>query len=416
LIVSVSLLDPRLRRRPHCEPVAPLRICIVASASLPIPPFDGYGGTQRGIHDLIEVLRRRGHHVTLCGPGDSLTEADERVTPLARSLWSEDSPYPLAERDGLAALHAREVGAALAHQSFDVINVRYDHYGLVAELVRQDRAPIVYSLHNVASEKTLPIVERFADRIAINAHCGAHRAQYPRARAIDVVYYGMDVHAFPFGDAPLSAACEEPTLPLLRRLRGEGRDYLVSVGRIAVEKGQGSAIAIARRAGMPLVIVGEPFARDTDGPRYLRQHVLPQVDGRDVLLFGRANEVEKRELLRYAKGLLFTTGLERPDWKEPFGRVLMEALATGTPVVAHAHGSAPEVVGPAVGFLCRDVADMAAAAARLGTIDRRTCRRYAERRLSRERMGGDYERLFRDVVHAWRVGRAPCAPRLAAVG
>ncbi|HEY3358779.1 MAG TPA: glycosyltransferase [Polyangia bacterium] len=413
--MSVSLLDPRLRRHPHGpELVAPLRIAIVASASLPIPPFDGYGGTQRGIHDLVEVLRRRGHHVTLCGPGDSLTEVDERITPIARSLWSADSPYPAGERERLAQLHVREVCAALRERSFDLINVRHDHYGLVEELVRQDRAPIVYSLHNVASSKTIPIVRDFAGRVTINAHCASHRAQYPNPDAIDVVFYGMDVRAYPFGAAPLRETGDEPTLPLLRRLKAERRDYLVSIGRIAREKGQASAIAIARRAGLPLVLVGEPFTRDPAGDVYFREQVLPHVDGRDVLFFGRANEVEKRELLRYARGLLFTTGLEEGAWKEPFGRVFMEALATGTPVVAHDHGSAREILGPEAGFLCRDAEQMVQAVGRLEQIDRRACRRYAERRLSRERMGRDYERLFRDVVRAWRLGRPVEA--LAAAG
>ena len=129
--MSVSRLDPRLYLRPAPQllPGPPLRICIVASASLPIPPFDGYGGTQRGIHDIIEMLRRRGHHVTLCCTGDSLTEADERITPLPRAIWAEDSPYPVADRDRLAEQHVAGVLDALASRSFDLINVRYDHYG-----------------------------------------------------------------------------------------------------------------------------------------------------------------------------------------------------------------------------------------------------------------------------------------------
>jgi glycosyltransferase involved in cell wall biosynthesis len=398
--VSVSLLDPRLHWRPAPTSVTvpPLRLAIVASASLPIPPFDGYGGTQRGIHDLIEILRRRGHHVTLCGPGDSLTEVDERITPLPRSLWSADSPYPLAERERLAEVHVREVAAALRSRSFDLINVRYDHYGLVEELLRQDRAPIVYSLHNVASKKTLPIVRDFGARLTITAHCDSHRAQYAGADDIRVVFYGMDVRGYPFGAAPLSAARETPALPLLRRLQAEGRDYLVSLGRVAAEKGQRSAIEIARRAGVPLLVVGEPFAREAGGEAYLRDHVRPQVDGRDVIYYGSANEVEKRELLKFARGLLFTTGMERPDWQEPFGRVLMEALATGTPLIAHAHGSAPEIVVPEVGFLCETLDEMVDAARRVHLIDRRACRRYARLALSRERMGRDYESLFQEVV------------------
>jgi glycosyltransferase involved in cell wall biosynthesis len=275
--------------------------------------------------------------------------------------------------------------------------------------VRQGRAPIVYSLHNVASKKTAPIVRDFGSRVVITAHCDSHRAQYDGADDIRVVFYGMDVRGYPFGAEPLSKAHETPSLPLLRRLQQEGRDYLVSLGRVAAEKGQRSAIEIARRAGVPLVVVGEPFAREPGGDAYFRDHVLPQVDGRDVVYYGSANEVEKRELLKFARGLLFTTGMERPDWKEPFGRVLMEALATGTPIIAHAHGSAPEIVAPEVGFLCDSFDEMVEAVRRVHLIDRRACRRYARMALSRERMGRDYESLFQEVVLQRRDAVAPLA-------
>ena len=106
--------------------------------------------------------------------------------------------------------------------------------------------------------------------------------------------------------------------------------------------------------------------------------------------------------LKFARALLFTTGMEQPDWKEPFGRVFMEALATGTPVVAHAHGSALDIVVPEVGFLCGSVEEMGAALGRVHLIDRRACRRYARLALSRERMARDYERLFHDVVYSQR--------------
>ena len=414
--MSVSRLDPRLQVRPAPQvlPGPPLRICIVASASLPIPPFDGYGGTQRGIHDIIEMLRRRGHHVTLCCTGDSLTEADERITPLPRAIWAEDSPYPVADRDRLAEQHVAGVLDALASRSFDLINVRYDHYGLLRALEARGQAPIVYSLHNVASEKTVPIVRDFAGRVVINAHCDTHRAQYPNADDIRVVYYGMDVQDYPFGPAPLCTAVEPPTLPILRQLRAEGRDYLVSVGRTGREKGQRSAIEIARAAGLPLVIVGEPFSRDPAGQAYFRDEILPRIDGRAVRYFGRANEIEKRELVRFARAVLFTTGLEQPDWREPFARVIMESLASGTPLVAHPNGCAAEVINDDVAVFGDDVAELARGAREIGRISRRACRRYAELAYSRTRMGRDYESLFREVIQQWRDTQV--AVPLAAVG
>jgi glycosyltransferase involved in cell wall biosynthesis len=386
--------------RPHASelPSRPLRVCVVASASLPIPPFGGYGGTQRGIHDLVVTLRARGHHVTLCGAGDCTAEVDELIAPLHHSLWSNDSPYPVDHRAALADYHARGVCEALRGRDFDVINVRYDHLGLIETLRRQHQAPVVYSLHNVASAVTRPIVERVAGRVTITAHCDSHRRQYPRAEDIQVVTYGMDVSGFEFGVAPLMQSTEAPTLPVLKRLKELGRDYLVLVGRVAPEKGQRSAIEVARRAGLPLVIVGEPFARNPSDNEYFREHVAPAIDNQHVFHVPRADEPAKRELLRLAVASLHAAGLENPHWQEPFGRVIMEALASGTPVIAFAHGSAPELLTGEVGFLCNGVSEMAQAARLVHEIPRDLCRAHAKRGFSRERVGAEFEALFQGLV------------------
>lgn len=404
----LDMVQPRLMREDNMAfelPSRPMRVCVVASASLPIPPFGGYGGTQRGIHDLVVTLRARGHHVTLCGAGDCTAEVDELIAPLEHSVWSPDSPYPVDHRAALADYHARGVCEALRGRDFDVINVRYDHLGLIETLQREHHAPLVYSLHNVASAVTRPIVERVAGRVAITAHCDSHRRQYPRSEHIQVVTYGMDVGGFDFGAAPLMRSTEEPTLPVLRKLREMGRDYLVLVGRVAPEKGQRSAIEVARRAGLPLVIVGEPFARNPGDQEYFREHVAPAIDGQQVFHVPCADESDKRELLRFAVASLHAAGLENPEWQEPFGRVIMEALASGTPVIAFSHGSAPELLRGEAGVLCDGVAEMAQAARIAHEIPRERCRSHAKRNFSRERVAAEFEALFRTVAKR---------PRLAA--
>ncbi|HEY3358781.1 MAG TPA: glycosyltransferase [Polyangia bacterium] len=387
---------------------APLRICIVAPPSLRIPPFHGYGGSQRGIYDLCHVLTERGHRVTLCGPGDSQAACARLIAPLAQPLWEDDSPYPRAERDALTERYARDVAAALADEPCDVVNVRFDHHGLIAALVAQDRAPVLYSCHNPASERFIRVGVELAGRLYTNAHCRAHRDQYRAVPGMQVVPYGMDVAGYAYRPAPLSRWAAPPTVPALRRLWEQGRDYLAWVGRIAPAKGTRAAIAIARAAGLPLVIAGAPENRHHPTVAYYEQEIRPAIDEQEVFALGVADEAVKQELLGGAVATLFTTGLEQATWAEPFGRVIMESLACGTPLVAHAHGSAPEILTPEVAALGGSVEELAAGVAAVRGLDRARCRLYAEHTFARDRMGAGYEALYRAIIaHRARSGGAP---------
>lgn len=376
---------------------ARLRICIVAPPSLRIPPFHGYGGVQRGIYDLCEVLVALGHRVTLCGPGDSKTPAQALIAPLAHPVWEDDSPYPRADRDALTDRYADEVAAALGQEQFDVINVRFDHPGLLRALVADGRAPVLYSCHNPATEKLVRVGQELEGRLSVNGHCQSHRAQYA-IPGMHVVPYGMNVEACPFHARSLSGWTVEPELPALKKLWKDKRDYLAWVGRISPIKGTASAIAIAREAGLPIVIAGAPENRHRPTIDYFEREVRAAVDDEQVFYVGVADERAKLELLGGAVASLFTTGIERPQFEEPFGRVLMESLASGTPVVGHAHGSATEILGDDVALLGGSIAELASQARAARYKDRAACRLHAERHFSRERMGRDYVDLYRTLI------------------
>jgi glycosyltransferase involved in cell wall biosynthesis len=389
----------------------PLRICIVAPPSLRIPPFHGYGGAQRGIHDLCEVLKARGHHVTLCGPGDSTTQAVDRlIAPLEHAIWEDDSPYPRAEREALASRYSAEMAAILGRERFDLINLRFDDGVLMEALARQERAPVLYSCHNPASARYAEVAARLSREglLYSNAHNRAHREQYVTVPGMFVVPYGMDVESYRFRPAPISGWTEAPTVPLLQRLWREERHSLAFIGRMGPKKAPASAIAIAREAGVPIILCGAPENRKNPTVEYHEREVLPHVDDRNVFFFGVCNEAEKQEILGGATATLFTTGLEVPSWREPNARVIMESLACGTPLVAHLHGCATEIINADVAALGHGVAELARGVSEAARLDRHACRLYAEFTFSRERMGAAYESLYRAIVasHARRHGGA----------
>jgi glycosyltransferase involved in cell wall biosynthesis len=386
-----------------------LRVCVVAPPSLRIPPFHGYGGAQRGIYDLCVMLKAAGHHVTLCGPGDStITEVDRLIAPLPHAIWEDDSPYPREEREALTHRYSVEVAAAIAREQFDLVNVRFDDGWLLDALAAQDGAPLLYSCHNPSSTRYTPVAARLAreGRLYSNAHNHAHRAQYADVPGMLVVPYGMDVDSYRFREGPLPTWSEPPTVPLLQRLWREKRDYLAFIGRMSPRKATASAVTIARAAGMPLILCGQPENRKNPTLEYFATEVMAYVDDQSIFYFGTCNEWEKQEILGGARATLFTTGLELPDWREPHARVIMESLACGTPLVAHRHGCATEIITDEVACFGHNVDDLVRGVGEAARRDRRACRMYAEFAFSRARMAAGYEALYRAIIadHARRRG------------
>lgn len=391
-----------------------LIIAIIAQPSRKVPPFYGYGGAQRGFYDLIDELKSLGHEVILFAPGNSETSADRLVSTIDRGV---NDPAPITDkrkRREMIDKHRNKIIEVLSEEpDIDIINLRWDDLEIL-DFVKDPDIPVLYSLHNSAS-KIKPEIMRMCRgfRIPMNALCESHKKQYARYginNLIEVVYYGMDVAAYPFSEKPLAESKEEPKLELLRKLKDEGSDYLLSLGRIGPHKGQFTAIKVAKESGNKLIIAGEPYFGSTEQIAYFEEKIKPYVDGREVFYFGNATEEEKKELMRFAKAFLFPSGMETA-WEEPFGRTLMESLSCGTPPIAYNKASAPEIIAPAKGYLVDDFDSMVEAVSKIDGIDRRSCRKYAEKKFDRTRVAEDYVKLYRRVIGFYNRSRFPRSER-----
>jgi glycosyltransferase involved in cell wall biosynthesis len=347
---------------------APLRIAILAPPWISIPS-PGYGGVESVVSTLTEALVHRGHDVTLfCAPG-SVSHA-EVVTLLSRS-HPDEIERSLYEVDHVARAFA-ELDAAPEGDRFDVV---HDHCGFTA-LAMADRidTPLVHTLHGPFTAETAAFYAEHGHKAAL---VGISRAQLASA---------------PAGLGPI------PSIPNPIDLRAwslqERKDhYLLWIGRMTPEKGPHRAIAAARAAGVPLVLAGviQPGQRT-----FFDREVAPHIDGERVRFIGEVGGEAKRLLFARARGLLMPI-----RWDEPFGMVMVEALACGTPVIAFPEGAARElVIDGTTGFLVADEREMADAIGGLSRIVPRDCRAWVSRRCDAEVVAAEYERIYRSVALA----------------
>jgi len=363
-----------------------MRIAQVAPLYESVPP-QLYGGTERVVSYLTEELVEEGHDVTLFASGDSRTRA--RLVPVcARSLRLDPE-----QRDQLAhhVLMLEEVAKRAAH--FDVIHFHIDY--LHYPLSRRQRVPQLTTLHGRLDMPELgALYAEFRDMPVVSIS-DAQRAPLSHASWLGTVHHGLPVELLRFSPGPGS--------------------YLAFVGRTSPEKGLDRAIEIARRAGIELRIAAKVDDADRD---YFREVIEPLLDGPLVEFVGEIGEAEKEEFLGNALALLFPI-----DWPEPFGLVMIEAMACGTPVIAFPGGSVVEIVEPGRnGFIVPDAAAAVAAVGKAGDLDRSLCRELFEVRFSAQRMARDYLELYERVLELDRsprpissrpapARRRPCASR-----
>jgi glycosyltransferase involved in cell wall biosynthesis len=349
-----------------------MRIAQIAPPLERVPPA-GYGGTERVVSTLTEELVRRGHDVTLFAAGDSRTAA--RLVPVVdQALWH----HPAGYRD-FAPFLVIVLGKVLRMiDQFDIIHNHLDFSGF--PLARVAPCPVVTTLHGRLDLPQLqPLYQEFAD-VPLVSISDAQRRPLPRANWVATVHHGIDLDQYTFNPAP-------------------GR-YLAFLGRVSPDKGLDTAIRVARRAGLPLKIAARMPLPYTDDPNvredwaYYEQQIKPLLDGPGVEMVGEVGGADKNEFLRNAAALLFPI-----RWPEPFGLVMPEALACGTPVLALRHGSVPEVVEDGVtGFICDSEAELVAAVGRIGALDRARCRAAAEQRFSPAAMADRYERVYAELI------------------
>lgn len=339
-----------------------MRIAQVAPLYESVPPR-GYGGTERVVAFLTEELVRQGHEVTLFASGDSQTSARlVSTSPLALRL-DPGCHDPLARH----LVHLEAVFEAIDRFDFVHFHVDYLHY----PLSRRSRRPHVTTLHGRLDLPDLvPLYRAFHDMPVVSIS-GAQRAPLPWLAWQATVHHGLPVE-------------------LLRPGDGAG-GYLAFLGRVSPEKRLDLAIEIARRAGLPLRVAAKVDRADE---AYFTEVIEPLLAGPGVTFLGEVDEAGKAELLGRARALVFPI-----DWPEPFGLVMIEAMACGTPVVAFARGSVPEIIDQGVtGYVCGSVAEAVAAVAHAGSLSRSRCRARFEARFSAERMAHDYLAIYRRIL------------------
>jgi glycosyltransferase involved in cell wall biosynthesis len=334
-----------------------LRIAQVAPLYESVPP-KLYGGTERVVAHLTEELVRQGHEVSLFASGDSETSSrliaccpqalrlGGCIDPLPHHLVMVEEVYRRAE-------------------DFDVIHFHIDYLHFMAS--RRQLIPHVTTLHGRLDLPDLvPLYREFHDMPVVSIS-NAQRAPLPWLNWRGTIHHGLPEDLFTF--------------------RQEPEEYLAFLGRISPEKGLERAIEIARRVGLTLRIAAKVDRADQE---YYEQAIRPLLGQPGVEFLGEINDREKQDFLGNARGLLFPI-----DWPEPFGLVMIEAMACGTPLIAFPRGSVTEVVDPGeTGFVCSTVEEAVAAVGRLSEISRRGCRQVFERRFSAARMARDYVDLY----------------------
>jgi glycosyltransferase involved in cell wall biosynthesis len=342
-----------------------LRIGMVAPAWLPVPPV-GYGGIERVVAVLVDGLVDAGHDVTLFAASGSVTRA-RLVTPLERTP-------PLGDPASMSDDLFHTTSAFIHSGEFDIV---HDHTGMGPALgaMLGDRIPVVHTLHGpwtVFSRRLLRLVN---DRIHVVAISHAQAATNSQLHYAGVVHNGIDLSLHPF--------------------QTDKEDFLVFIGRISPEKRPEVAVEVAREAKLPLVMIikrNEPAER-----AYWDEFVVPLLHD-DVTVLDQPPHEVKVDVLGRARAMLFPI-----DWPEPFGLVMTEAMACGTPVITRPLGAAPEVVRDGVtGILCDTQSDMVAAVSAVSDLKPQDCRSLVEEEFSARSMVNGYGNIYRSALERTR--------------
>jgi glycosyltransferase involved in cell wall biosynthesis len=339
-----------------------MRIAQVAPLYESVPP-KLYGGTERVVSYLTEELVRQGHDVTLFASADSETKADlRRICERALRLEGNKIIDPLAHHIRMVEAVAQEA------PEFDIVHFHIDY--LHFPVTRRQRLSAVTTLHGRLDIPDLhPLFREFPDMNLVSIS-DSQRAPMKWANWVGTVHHGLPENLY--------TAKQQP-----------GK-YLAFLGRISPEKRVDRAIEIAKRVGMPIKIAAKIDVADRE---YFETKVRHLLKDPLVEFLGEIGEHEKNEFLGNACALMFLI-----DWEEPFGLVMTEAMACGTPVIAWRRGSVSEVIDPGVtGYIVDSMEEAARAVEKAGKIDRQLVRRVFEERFSARRMALDYANIFRKI-------------------
>ncbi|MBN8979063.1 MAG: glycosyltransferase family 4 protein [Rhizobiales bacterium] len=341
-----------------------MRIAQIAPLTEAVPPRL-YGGTERVVHWLTEELVALGHDVTLFASGDSHTSA--RLEP----AWPKALRLDGSVRDpnALHMVMLERVRRKCDNGEFDFLHLHLDYYPF--SLFSRQPTPFLTTLHGrLDLPEHQPVFSTFSS-IPVISISNAQRRPVPHARWLRTIHHGL----------PEKLLTPQPVRP----------GYLAVLGRIAPEKGVDRAISIAIRCGIPLKIAAKIDRADEE---YYHERIRPMMNHPLVEYIGEISDHEKSDFLSGAIGLMVPI-----DWPEPFGLVMIEAMACGTPVIAFNRGSVPEIVDDGkTGFVVEDDTSAVAAVDRLATLDRADIRKEFEKRFTARRMALDYLEAYRELM------------------
>jgi glycosyltransferase involved in cell wall biosynthesis len=340
-----------------------MRIAQVAPLWERVPP-PAYGGIELVVSLLTDELVRRGHEVTLFASGDSVTLAKlESVHSQALRLDPSVKEYAIYEMLQLAQVYERA-------GEFDII---HSHMGCSAlPYSKLVKTPTVHTLHGIFTPDNRKLYSHAKQQPYVSIS-NTQRDFTLGLNCVATVYNGIDVNSHKFFLQP-------DELP-----------YLAFLGRMSPEKGPHHAITIAKAVGLPLKMAGKVDVVDVE---YFETEVKPHIDGEQIQFLGEANHSQKNNLMGRAVATLFPI-----TWREPFGLVMVESMAAGTPVVAMRLGAASEVIADGkTGFLCDTVDECIAAVRRISEIDRLACREHVLSHFSVKQMVEGYEAVYQQIL------------------
>lgn len=340
-----------------------MRIAQIAPLWESVPP-PAYGGAELVVSLITDELVRRGHEVTLFASGDSHSLAEiKAVHPRALRLDAAVKEHSIYEMLQLSEVYQRS-------QEFDII---HSHIGCAAlPCAPLVKTPTVHTLHGAFTPDNEKLFKRARNQPYVSIS-NTQRESRLGLNYVATVYNGIDTNSHKFYPQP----DQEP--------------YLAFLGRISPEKGTHTAIEIAKRTGWNLKIAGKVDRVDVE---YYEELIKPQIDGKQIEYLGEANHVQKNALMGNAVATLFPI-----TWREPFGLVMVESMAAGTPVIAMKLGSTSEIiVHGKTGFLCHSVDECVAAVDQVRDLDRQACRDHVANHFDVAQMVDGYEAVYRQLL------------------
>lgn len=343
-----------------------MRIAQLAPLWKTVPPLK-YGGTELVVSSITESLHYKKQDVTLFACGGSATEAklveviDRPMYDLVSGFsWNAIQPYEFLLYDDLFE----------RLNEFDIIHNHLGFHPLIFSKLID--VPIITTLHSSAAPDFPDIVKRVKNNYFVSIS-NAQRKIIPDLNYIETIYHGIETNKYSFD------------------LNTQG-DYLLFVGSLTKNKGVDIAVKAAIDLNIKLIIAGEIRKEDEE---FLKKEVYPHIENKKIEFIGEIDFAKKNELFSHAKALLFPI-----RWNEAFGLVMVEALASGTPVIAFNNGSVPEVLRDGVtGFIAKDYTDFKNAILKVDNLSRKACREDAVNRFDIDIMSDNYLKLFRKILH-----------------